>query len=140
METDEEDNDDEKQNERDDDIPRSEHAGSTQNLLPQSIAHISKMQGCRTKTATHQEKGGTHPPEAANRASQRAKDPANLTRVQDILDKISIGPDLTGAQRARVMDLVREYPDSFALSLSEVFPVDFTQHKLKIDPDTMLPK
>ena len=26
------------------------------------------------------------------------------------------------------------------LSLSEVFPVDFTQHKLKIDPDTVLPK
>ena len=35
------------------------------------------------------------------------------------------------------MDLVREYPDIFTLSLSEVFPVDFTQHKLKIDPDTV---
>ena len=139
-ETDEEDDNNEKQNERDDDIPGSEHAGSTQNSQPQSIAHISKTQGCRTKTATHQERGGTHPPEVVNHASQRAKDPANLTRVQDILNKISIGLDLTGVQWARVMDLIREYPDIFALSLSEVFPVDFMQHKLNIDPDTALPK
>ena len=106
METDEEDDDDEKQNERDGNIPGSEHAGSTQNSRPQSIAHISKTQGRRTKTATHQERGGTHPPEAANHASQHAKDPANPMRVQDILNKITIGPDLTGVQRARVMDLV----------------------------------
>ena len=139
-ETDKEDDDDKKQNERDDNIPRSEHAESTQNSQPQPIAHISKMQGRRMKTATHQERGGTHPPEVVNRARQRAKDPANPTRVQDILDKISIGPDLMGAQWARVMDLIRGYPDIFPLSLSEVFPVDFTQHKLKIDPDTMLPK
>ena len=140
VETDKEDDDNEKQNEHDDNIPRSEHAGSTQNSQPQSIAHISKMQGCRTKTATHQERGGTHPPEVANWASQHAKDPASPMRVQDILDKISIGPDLMGAQWVRVMDLIREYPDIFALSLSEVFPVDFMQHKLKIDPDTVLPK
>ena len=132
--------DDEKQNERNDDIPGSEHAGSTQNSQPQPIAHISKMQGHRTKTATHQEKGGTRLPEAVNWASQRAKDPVNPTRVQDILDKINIGPDLTEVQQVRVMDLVREYPDIFALSLSEVFSVDFTQHRLKIDPDTVLPK
>ena len=107
-ETDKEDNDDKKQNERDDNIPRSEHAESTQNSQPQPIAHISKMQGRRMKTATHQERGGTHLPEVANRASQHAKDPANgnPTRVQDILDKISIGPDLTGGQRVRVMDLI----------------------------------
>ena len=89
---------DKKQNERNDDIPGSEHTGSTQDSQPQPIAHISKTQGHRMKTATHQEKGGTHPPEAANRASQRAKDPANPTRVQDILDKINIGPDLTEVQ------------------------------------------
>ena len=125
--------DDRKQNEHDDDTPRSEHAGSTQNSQPQLIVHIDKMQGSRTKTTTHL-------PEAANRASQRAKDPANPMRVQDILDKISIGPDLTGVQRMRVMDLVREYLDIFALSLSEVFPVNFTQHKLKIDAGIALPK
>ena len=56
------------------------------------------------KMATHQERGGTHLP--VNWASQCIKDPANPTRVQDISDKISIGPDLTGAQRARVMDLI----------------------------------
>ena len=90
--------DEEKQNECNNDIPGSEHAGSTQNSQPQPIAHISKTQGHRTKTATHEEKGGTRLPEAANRASQHAKDPANPTRVQDILDKINIGPDLTEVQ------------------------------------------
>ena len=90
--------DDKKQNKHNDDIPGSEHAGSTQNSQPQPIAHISKTQGHRTKTETHQEKGGTRLPEAANRASQCAKDPANPARVQDILDKINIGPDLTEAQ------------------------------------------
>ena len=60
--------------------------------------------------------------------------------MQDILDKISIGLDLTRAQWARVMDLVREYLDIFALNLSEVFPVNFMQHKLKIDPGIVLPK
>ena len=32
------------------------------------------------------------------------------------------------------------YPDIFVLSLSEVFPVDFASHKLKIDADVVLPK
>ena len=105
-EADKEDDNDRKQNGCDNDTPGSEHAGSTQNSQPQPIAHIDRTQGCMTKMATHQERGGTHPPEAANQASQRAKDPANPMRVQDILDKISIGLDLTGAQWARVMDLV----------------------------------
>ena len=105
-EADKENDNDGKQKKRNDDIPGSKHAGSTQNSQPQPIAHINKTQGHRMKTATHQERGGTHLPEAANQASQRAKDPANSMRVQDILDKISIGLDLTGAQWARVMDLV----------------------------------
>ena len=140
VEADNEDDEEGKQNEHDDDTPRSEHAGSTQNSQPQPIVHIDKTQGSRMKMMTHQERGGTHPPEAANRASQHAKDPVNPTRVQDILDKISIGLDLTGAQWVRVMDLVQEYPDIFVLSLSEVFPVNFMQHKLKIDPGIALPK
>ena len=69
MEADKKNDDDRKQKEHDDDTPRSEHTGSTQNSQPQPIAHIDKPQGSRMKTTTHQERGGTHPPEAANQAS-----------------------------------------------------------------------
>src|SRR6266481_1879136 len=76
----------------------------------------------------------------ANQASQHARDPADPAWVQEILDKIRIGPDLTEDQKHRITDLIREYPDIFALSLSEVFPVDFASHKLKIHADVVLPK
>ena len=78
--------------------------------------------------------------EKANRTSQRATDPASPERIEAILEKISIGPDLTDKERTMVLELIKEYPDIFALSLSEVFPVDFATHKLKLDPDIALPK
>jgi transposase InsO family protein len=83
----------------------------------------------------------TSPPrETANEASPRAKDPANPKRIQEILDKITIGPDLSNEQRDRITKLISEYPDIFALNLSEVFPLDFIQHKLNIDPNITFPK
>ena len=126
-------NDDRKQKGCNDNIPKSEHAGSTQNSQPQPITHIKKTEGHRMMVTTHQERGGPHPPETVNWASQCAKDLVNPMRVQETLDKISIGPDLTEVQWLRVMDLVQEYLDIFALSLSEVFPVAFMQHKLYKD-------
>ena len=39
-----------------------------------------------------------------------------------------------------MVQLVEEYPDIFTLSLSEVFPIDFMRHKLKINPDAVLLK
>ena len=60
--------------------------------------------------------------------------------MQTILEKVTIGTDLSSEQRTAVTNLLREYLDIFALSLSEVFPVDFTQHKLNIDPGITLPK
>src|SRR6266481_590257 len=80
------------------------------------------------------------PGEKANRASKRVTDPANPEWVQAILEKISIGTDLTDKEWMAVTDLIKEYPDIFVLSLSEVFPVDFMTHKLKIDPNIALPK
>ena len=80
------------------------------------------------------------PGRRANEGSQRAKDPASPERVQAILEKVSIGPDLSDEERNAVTDLLKEYPDIFALNLSEVFPVDFAQHRLNIDPHTVLPK
>ena len=53
--------------------------------------------------------------------------------MQAILEKVTIGTDLSNEQQTAVTNLLREYPDIFALNLSEVFPVDFVQHKLNID-------
>src|SRR6266481_9117188 len=76
----------------------------------------------------------------ANRASPRARDPVSPERTQAILDKIEIRHDLLDGERALVISLIKEYPDIFALNLSEVFPVDFMKHKLNIDPSIVLPK
>ena len=77
------------------------------------------------------------PGDRANMASQRARDPE---RMQAILQKILIGTDITDDEWMMVIDLIKEYPDIFALNLSEVFPVDFMMHKLKLDPDIVLPR
>ncbi|KAJ7106325.1 hypothetical protein C8R44DRAFT_638611, partial [Mycena epipterygia] len=69
----------------------------------------------------------------------RATDPFDETRIQDILSKIKIGPDLTEDQRAKIISLIREYADVFALSMSEVFYVDWWKHHLNIDPEIKLP-
>ncbi|KAJ7216071.1 hypothetical protein GGX14DRAFT_308756, partial [Mycena pura] len=60
-------------------------------------------------------------------------------RIQDILSKIKIGSDLTEEQRAKITSLIREYADVFALSMSEVFYVDWWKHHLNIDPEIKLP-
>ncbi|KAJ7114207.1 hypothetical protein C8R43DRAFT_903082 [Mycena crocata] len=67
-------------------------------------------------------------------------DPFGEERVREILSKIKIGADLTDDQRAKVVKLIKEYADIFALSMSEVFFVDWWKHHLNIDPDTKLPK
>ena len=74
------------------------------------------------------------PGEVVNCASPRVTDPAHPERVQTILNKISIGPNLSGREWSVVTSLIKEYPDIFALNLSEVFPVDFVMHKLNINP------
>ena len=60
--------------------------------------------------------------------------------MQAILQKILIGTDITDDERMTVIDLIKEYLDIFTLNLSEVFPVDFMTHKLKLDPDIVLPR
>jgi hypothetical protein len=56
--------------------------------------------------------------------SLRVTDPFAPTRINEILQKVKIGNDLTDPQRNRIHDLVSEYVDIFALSLSEVRVVD----------------
>ncbi|KAJ7749099.1 hypothetical protein B0H16DRAFT_1280906, partial [Mycena metata] len=59
--------------------------------------------------------------------------------IQNILGKIQIGSDLTDDQKLKVTSLIREYADVFALSMSEVFYVDWWKHHLNIDPTVKLP-
>ena len=72
--------------------------------------------------------------------SLRVMDPHSEERVDEILSKVEIGPDLNDEQRDQVKDLIREFADVFALSMSEVLTVDWHQHHLDIDPDVKLPK
>ncbi|KAJ6512746.1 hypothetical protein C8R45DRAFT_813416, partial [Mycena sanguinolenta] len=72
--------------------------------------------------------------------SARVVDPFGEQRVQEILSKVRISADLTEEQRAKVVKLIQEYADIFALSMSEVFFVDWWKHHLSIDPDAKFPK
>jgi hypothetical protein len=60
-------------------------------------------------------------------------------RIQEILEAIEIGPDLSDEQREQVRSLVHEYTDIFALTLSEVLYIDLYKHKLSIDPNQTFP-
>jgi transposase InsO family protein len=71
--------------------------------------------------------------------SARVMDAFAEPRVQQIIDAVDIGPDLSNEERERVRSLIREYADVFALSLSEVLYVDWYKHKLNIDPDQTFP-
>ena len=70
VEVSKEDEDNKEQKGHNNDIPKSKHTGSTQNSQPQPIAQINKTQGHGMSTMTHQERGGPHPPEMVNQASQ----------------------------------------------------------------------
>ncbi|QRV97202.1 Retrovirus-related Pol polyprotein from transposon [Ceratobasidium sp. AG-Ba] len=72
--------------------------------------------------------------------SDRLKNPFDPDRVADIQRKVTIGDDLTPDQKKRVSDLVGEYADIFARSLSEVLPIDFMQMKLDIPEGTQFPR
>lgn len=53
---------------------------------------------------------------------------------------MKIGPDLTEDQRNTVQQTIKEYADCFALSVSEVHPVEGAVHKLNIPNDATFPK
>ncbi|KLO09573.1 hypothetical protein SCHPADRAFT_806520, partial [Schizopora paradoxa] len=61
-------------------------------------------------------------------------------RIQTILTKVSIGDDLTVDQRDRVISLIKEFADVFALNLAEVQYVDWHKHHLEVDPKVQLPR
>ena len=65
----------------------------------------------------------------------RKDDPFQPARVAEVLRQVKIGEDLTMEQRAAVEKLVAEWADLFALSVSEVFPVENAVHTLDIPAD-----
>jgi hypothetical protein len=71
--------------------------------------------------------------------SARVVNTFDETRVQEVLEAVQIGPDLTEEQREQVRSLIRKYTDVFALSLSEVLYVDWYKHKLNVDPSQTFP-
>ncbi|KAG1759515.1 hypothetical protein EDD22DRAFT_761891, partial [Suillus occidentalis] len=57
-------------------------------------------------------------------------------RVAEILQQIKIGKDLSPDQQSQVCDLCAEFADTFALAVSEVFPIDFKMSKLTFPEGT----
>lgn len=62
----------------------------------------------------------------------RRTDPFAEERVAEVLRLVQIGDDLSVEERTEVRALVAEFADCFALSVSEVFPVEGAVHKLNI--------
>ena len=54
----------------------------------------------------------------------RKTDPHNPARVETILAKITLGQDLTSTQHEAIHAMISEYAECFALSMSEVTPVE----------------
>lgn len=82
--------------------------------------------------------------EAVNQVSEIGvtigKDRFAPERVQQIVDKVQIGPDLTVEQRTEVENLIREFADCFALSVDEVQLVPGAQHRMNIPESVEFPK
>lgn len=67
------------------------------------------------------------------KVTRRDTNPFSEERVNEILTKVTIRADLMEDQKQRVRELVKEFADVFALSLSEVRTVDWFKHKLNIN-------
>jgi hypothetical protein len=70
----------------------------------------------------------------------RQTDPFKVERVNAVLSELTIGDDLTEEQRVSIDNLLREFADCFALSMSEVTVVAGATHKLNIPEGTTFKK
>jgi hypothetical protein len=67
--------------------------------------------------------------------STRKTHPFSPARVAAILAEVTIGSDLEPLQCTQVRQMIRHYADCFALSMSEVTPVQGASHRLDIPRD-----
>lgn len=66
----------------------------------------------------------------------RHLDPFKPERVAEVMRSITIGEDLSEEQRQQVRALCEEFADTFALAVSEVYPVTFKTFKLTFPEGT----
>jgi hypothetical protein len=66
----------------------------------------------------------------------RQSDPFKVERVKAVLSELTIGNDLTQEQRVSIENLLCEFADCFALSMSEVTVVAGATHKLNVPNGT----
>ena len=60
--------------------------------------------------------------------------------VTEILRLVNIGLDLSNTEQAKVMKLILEFADCFALSVREVTLIPGAEHRINIPPDTVFLK
>ncbi|KAG1794986.1 hypothetical protein EV424DRAFT_1353660 [Suillus variegatus] len=65
----------------------------------------------------------------------RHTNPFNPVQVKEILKLVTVGEDLMEEQRERVRGFIAQHADTFALTVKEVFPVDFKSFKLTFPTD-----
>ena len=63
----------------------------------------------------------------------------NPDRIKAIQSAVEIGVECSESQRLCVLDLLAEFADMFALTLSEVRPNHHIEHRINIPADTKLP-
>jgi len=64
----------------------------------------------------------------------------NPERVKTIQAAVEIGSECSPEQRQRVLDLLAEFADTFALTLSEVRPNQRVEHRIDVPADAKLPR
>jgi hypothetical protein len=64
----------------------------------------------------------------------RMSEPFKPARIEEIQRQITIGDDLTSQESAQMRELISEFADVFALSVSEVTQVEGAVHTLNIEP------
>jgi transposase InsO family protein len=69
----------------------------------------------------------------------RNSDPFKPERVAEIQRVIQMGSDISEDEERQVRDIIAEFADCFALSISEVNAVPGYKHKLEIPSDAILP-
>ncbi|KAG2338083.1 hypothetical protein BDR05DRAFT_850387, partial [Suillus weaverae] len=65
----------------------------------------------------------------------RTTDPTNPKRVAYIVKAVQLSDDLSPEEHEKVKELISQYADVFACSLSEVLPVPGAEHRLNIPQD-----
>ena len=80
----------------------------------------------------------TTTPEPNTTVFTRQTDPFAAPRVDYIVRNVQIGTDLTPGERKKVIDLLTEFADVFACSLSKVLPIPGANIDLNISEDVTL--